>query len=101
MPATYSIIANYFASERRGRPVGLIGMSSALGASLSFLIGSGVLTVAPEGSGVVLPLIGAVVGWQVAFLVAGSPGLLICLVMLAIHDPRAGAEGARSDQSGP
>jgi MFS family permease len=87
MPAGFSMLADYFPPARRGRAMALVSMCSAFGNGASFMLGGAVLHAVPGDSTVVLPLLGATLGWQLAFYVAATPGVLVALLLLLIREP--------------
>ena len=98
-PAAYSLLADYFEPGKRGRAIAIVALSATVGSGGSFLIGGLVLQVIPGDALVHAPLVGDRFGWQLAFMVAGAPGLLIALTMLAIREP-ARQEKARPVEGG-
>ena len=85
-PAAYSLIADYFPPERRGRAMGVYTMGGFIGAGLAMIVGA--LAILATGSTTThLPLLGVVPGWQAAFLFIGVPGIGITVAMLLIREP--------------
>ena len=89
-PAAYSIISDSFPRRRLGLAMGVFGLGSAVGAGLAFMIGGAVVALVAGADATVLPVIGRVAPWQLAFLIAGAPGILVVLLFLALPDPRHG-----------
>lgn len=85
-PATYSLLADYFPPARRGRAIAAVGICGGLGAGASFLLGSAVLHAVPGDAIVHLPVIGAVLGWQLTFFVAGAPGLVLAALAFVVRE---------------
>jgi len=86
-PSAYSLLSDYFPRERLASAMGVYQMGVYLGGALALLIGGLVAGVLPPESSFTLPVIGAVKGWHVVFLALGVPGLLLSLLVLAIHEP--------------
>lgn len=86
-PAAYSIIADSFPPRRLGLAIGIYGLGSAIGAGLAFMIGAVVVGLVAGAEEVTLPLFGTMRSWQVAFLCAGLPGLLVAAVFLVLPEP--------------
>jgi MFS family permease len=92
-PAAYSMLCDYFPSRVRATVLALYSSGIYLGAGLGLGIGGLIVerwdaafggTQAPFG----------LRGWQVAFLVVGSPGLLLALWVRSLREPvRGAAEG--------
>ena len=87
-PNGYSLIADYFPPEKRAKPMGIFIMGSTLGQAFTLFAGGALIqylmknniTWAPPWGGTLKP-------WQIAFICAGAPGLLIALMVLAIREP--------------
>jgi MFS family permease len=78
-PASLSMISSYFGPELRGRAVAVFQASGMIGILLTFVVGSWLVTA---------------FGWRAAFLVAGLPGLLCSLALLAwVREPGRGQPG--------
>lgn len=86
-PATYSLIADLFPENKRGRALGLFASGVNVGAGLALLIGGAVVAMATKMGSIDTP-IGALRSWQVVFIVVGLPGILVALLALTIHEPR-------------
>jgi MFS family permease len=86
-PAAFSLLADTFEPRIRGRAIAVVALSGTIGSGGSFLIGGLVLRAVPGDTLVHLPLLGDRLGWQIAFLAAGAPGLLIAALMLAVREP--------------
>lgn len=79
-PISMSLIGDLFAPSRRATAVSIYYLSVAIGTGASFIIG-GYVT--------------ATHGWRAAFWVAGAPGLLLALLILAtVREPARGAHEA-------
>jgi predicted MFS family arabinose efflux permease len=72
---TPSLIADLYAPERRGRALAIFYAAIPGGTALGYMLGGA---------------IGAHHGWRAAFLVAGAPGLVLALALLALHEPPRG-----------
>lgn len=95
-PAAYSLIADYFPAGKRGRAMGIYTMGGFIGAGLAMIVGA--LAILATGSTTThVPLIGAVPGWQAAFLYIGVPGIGLTMAMLFIREP---ARQERASQTG-
>jgi predicted MFS family arabinose efflux permease len=78
VPASYSMIGDYFAPTRRGGAIGVVTVGSVLGFSIgAFAAG----------------LLNDRFGWHIAMMAVGLPGLVIALVVwLTVKEPRRGAQ---------
>ena len=86
-PAAYSMIADSFPPEKRARPLGVYAIGAILGVGLALIIGGAVVHWASSAPPVVLPVIGELKTWQLAFLVVSVPGPLLALLLLPMREP--------------
>jgi len=98
-PAAYSMIADQFPPEKRGRALGVYSMGVYLGIGLAAIIGGAVVGRLAGQPPFPVPLIGELASWHVAFLVVGLPGILLALWVRTLREPeRHGvAPAARSE----
>lgn len=87
-PAAYSILADYFPKERLPAAMGVYQMGIYVGGASALVLGGFMASVVPPGSVVILPLIGAVKGWHLVFLMLGIPGVLLSGAMLLVREPQ-------------
>lgn len=99
-PATYSLIADYFPPDRRGLPMGVFGSGVYVGMGLALLLGGALIRLLTDVGPIDVPVLGAFAPWQVAFVCAGLPGLLLAGLVLFLREPREHAD-ARRDVAGP
>ncbi len=90
-PGTYSLLADYFPPERLGVPMGIFGAGVYVGTGLAFGIGGLVVAWLQNVHTAVGPL-AHLSAWQMAFVVVGTPGLLLAGLLLLLWEPRTGAE---------
>jgi len=86
-PASYSLIADLFPSNRRGTPLGLYNTAIYLGSGLAMIIGGAVVARVGHTAALRVALIGSVRPWQIVFFVVALPGLLVALLMATIREP--------------
>nr|WP_290915768.1 MFS transporter [Hyphomonas sp. 34-62-18] len=73
-PASHSLIGDTVPPEKRGSAIAFFGLGIPIGSLMGMVIG-GVLA--------------DTVGWRIAFMVAGVPGILLALVLwFAVKEPR-------------
>lgn len=85
-PAAYSLIADYFPPEKRGRAVSVYTTGGFVGAGLALILGA--FAILATGSTTVhIPLVGTVASWQAAFLFVGVPGIGVAAAMMAVREP--------------
>jgi MFS family permease len=86
-PAAYSLISDYFPRRSRARAMSVYASGVLIGSGLAYLAG-----------GMILPLADRVAqwlnesgfqrnGWQVAFILAATPGVVLPLLLLAVREP--------------
>lgn len=85
-PCAMSLIADAFPAEKRGRAVGLIGASTAMGGGLGIGVG---------GS-----LVGAM-GWREVFYLYGAAGILVLPMLLVLVEPARTSGEAGVDHDPP
>lgn len=93
-PAAYSMLADYFPPERRGRAVSLYSSGVYVGSALAFIVGGLVIAATGQDTMTVLPLLGSLRPWQAAFVIVALPGLLVFALMLTVREPARKAAAA-------
>ncbi|MEC3909496.1 MFS transporter [Sphingobium sp. CR2-8] len=91
-PAAYSLIIDFFEPRQRGRATSLYYVAMSIGGGGSVLLGGLLLQVIPS-AGLSLGGVGFA-PWRLLFLFAGLPGLLACLLMLTVREPRRRGVGS-------
>jgi MFS family permease len=86
-PSAYSLIGDYFGARRQGVAMALYSVGAYLGSGLALLVGAEITARVPTGP-VAVPLLGALQGWQLVFVLIGMPGLVIALWMITLREPR-------------
>jgi MFS family permease len=96
-PAAYSLIADYFRPNARGRAMSVYNIANYIGTGASLLIGGIVISLVGHTTAATLPLVGELASWKVVFLLVGAPGLLVALWLFTVGEvPRKQAGGAQS-----
>ncbi|HTT01795.1 MAG TPA: MFS transporter [Steroidobacteraceae bacterium] len=72
-----TLLADYFPVTVRGRVFAVFGMAIPVGAALGYIVGG---------------LVDHWYGWRAAFFVAGVPGMLLAVAVLALPDPPRGLQ---------
>lgn len=85
-PTAYSLISDYFPAKKRATALAIYSSGLYLGGGVSLLLGAKI----SQGWDAANPGGGAfgLVGWQVAFLAVGIPGLLVALWVATLREPR-------------
>jgi len=93
-PPAYSMIADYFPPHRLGKPIGVYSAGVYVGVGLAFIGGGALVHYFSSAPPMVLPILGEVAPWRLAFLSVGLPGILLALLMLTVKEPprRGGAQ---------
>lgn len=86
-PATYSLLADYFPKNRLPLAIGVYQMGIYLGGASALILGGLIATRFPPAATIDIPLIGAVKGWQLIFLMLGVPGILLAFPLMLIREP--------------
>jgi MFS family permease len=84
-PAAYSMLADLFSPASLPRALSLYSASIYVGSGLALIGGGALIGVVPP---VTLPFAGTLAPWQLLFIIAGLPGLLIALLVLRLREPR-------------
>ncbi len=101
-PAANSLIADLFPPAKLGRALAVYSLGIPIGSAMAFILGGAVVDWVAALPPIVWPVIGALHGWQVAFLAVGLPGLVFALAMLLLPEPaRLGRRLAGSGYSVP
>lgn len=87
-PAAYSIITDYFPPHKLSRALSTYVMGTYLGMGCAYVIGGGVVSLLSDMAPPILPLVGMIYPWQVAFFIVGLPGLLLCLLVWTVREPQ-------------
>lgn len=86
-PAAISIVADYFVSEKRGKPTALVLAAGMFGGAAANAVGGLMLDWFANNPAPDLPLIGQPRPWQAALLAAGVPSLLAAPLLLMMREP--------------
>ncbi len=95
-PAAFSLLADYFPSNRLARAASVYSTGVYFGAGLALMIGGAIIQMVSSGPARVVPLLGPVFPWQLTFMVVGLLGLPIVLLMLTIREPLRRGAAARA-----
>lgn len=75
-PAANSLVADYYPLSHRGRAFSVQQVMSLLGIGVGIGLGG---------------LVGAALGWRWAFLIVGSPSIVVAFMVFRLREPRRGA----------
>ncbi|AMN47697.1 hypothetical protein ACG33_11415 [Steroidobacter denitrificans] len=94
-PAAYSLIADLFKPKQRARAFAVYGSGIYLGSGLAFVLGGRLVEFLETLPPLDVALFGTMQGWQLTFMIAGAPGVILGLVIAFTREPQRG----RFDQS--
>jgi MFS family permease len=86
-PGSYSLLSDSFPPARLARALCIFTIGGSLGSGLSYIVGGSVAEWATRVPPVVLPYLGALQPWQLAFMIVGLPGLAVAGLVLTIAEP--------------
>ncbi len=87
-PAAYSMITDYFPKAKLARALSVYTLGVTLGSGFAYMLGGAVVAYVQTIDDVVVPLLGALQGWQLTFFIVGIPGLLVALLLyLTVDEP--------------
>lgn len=86
-PAAYSLIADFFPPESRGRAVAFYTLGASIGSAIAYLGGGELIGFAARHGMITLPLLGVLAPWRFTFVAAGLPGLAIAALALTMREP--------------
>ena len=93
-PAAFSLMIDMFPRQRMGVAASVFYWGNLLGAGLALLIGGAVREAAGTMAPWTFPVLGAVTGWRLVFVMLGIPGMLFSLLVLTVKEPpRTGTAG--------
>lgn len=92
-PAAYSMITDYFPKSQLARALSVYTLGVTIGSGFAYMLGGAVIAYVQNIDHIQVPVLGAMEGWQLTFLIVGLPGLLVAALMaLTVREPaRRGA----------
>lgn len=94
-PVAYSLLADLFGPRKRARAFSIYAMGIYLGTGTAFVLGGKLIHALQGMPPMTLPVLGDVRGWELAFMIAGVPGLFLALALWCAHEPARGAHEGR------
>ncbi|WP_161956833.1 MFS transporter [Sphingosinithalassobacter portus] len=85
VPAAYSLVADYFAPDRRARAVAWVTIGIPIGAGSALFVGGLLLKLfeTPQA----LPVLGEVQPWSLVLITFGIAGIIVAALALTIREP--------------
>jgi MFS family permease len=93
LPASWSLLADYFERERLPRAMSFFVLGPFVGGGLALIFGGLAVRALSQPGGT--DWLGGIEPWRAAFICVGSPGLLVGLALLAVREPPRRVIGAR------
>lgn len=87
-PASYSMMSDLFPKEKVTTAIGVYGTGVTIGGGIAFVIGGSLISLINSIDGVDLGILGTFEAWQLAFVLAGVPGLLLAFLIFTVPEPR-------------
>ena len=87
-PATFSMISDLFPPHRLPRAIAVLNFGFFGGAGIALLVGGAIIGALSALPPMDVPLIGTLHGWQLSFLIASIPGLIVALLMTTVREPK-------------
>ena len=96
-PAAWSLMSDYFTRKRLPRAMSVYLMGPYIGGGAALIFGGVVLGGAANLIGI-FPFLAGLEPWQITFIMAGVPGLVLCVLFLLVREPqRMSLTGAATD----
>jgi MFS family permease len=87
VPCVFSIVADCFPPEKRGRATGAVSTGVSIGAGVALFGGGLMLRLAAQINHLSWPVVGALHPWQLVFIGYGLPGLVVLMLLLTVPVP--------------
>lgn len=104
-PSAVSLLSDYFPKTKLPFAISIYSMGVFIGGGAALIGGAYVLT-ALEGVTWTLPFVGTLEFWQIGFLIAAAPGIVLAVVIYCLREPKrkemaVDASGAEQKASFP
>jgi len=100
-PAAYSMIPDLFPPHRVAFAMAVFMSGVTIGGGLAMLLGGMIVEWAASAQPV-LPLVGQIAPWKVAFIAVGFPGVLVALlILLTVKEPARRIQKGATDEAPP
>jgi MFS family permease len=97
IPPAISLIADSFAPQVRGLPVGIFAMATQLGGPLGITAGGALLSAGNHGHFAALPVIGNLAPWRLVLVLMGLFGFVGPVLLATVREPQRRAAGGGTD----
>jgi MFS family permease len=86
-PCALSLISDMFPLHRRGAPLSVHMLGSAIASGVGAMLVGFILTQAALGSFAAVPALAGLAPWRLAFILVGTTGLIVVLLLLSQREP--------------
>ena len=86
-PAANSLIADHFPRAEQSRAIAFLNMGVATWMGFAYLVGGLIVAWMASQPPMSFPVVGHLEPWQVVFVAAGLPGMLVALLVFGIREP--------------
>lgn len=87
-PAAYSILSDYFPKDKLPRALAILQLGYSWGQGLTLIIGGAIFAWILNMPPLDIPILGELRPWQVTFIIAGVPGLILAPLMATVREPK-------------
>jgi MFS family permease len=99
-PGAHSMLSDLFPRRKLSMALGVFVIGANIGVAVSYGLGGTLIHWLSVAEKLQLPLLGEFRPWQLAFLIAGAPGVALCWLLFTIPEPvRQRQGGAASSQA--
>lgn len=95
-PSANSLISDYFPPDRLAKPVALYASGSLYGPALALIAGGPIIDYLLKLGSIDIFLLGSWPAWQLTFVIAGIPGILLAFIFRFIKEPPRHGRSAKS-----
>ncbi|MBV9510009.1 MAG: MFS transporter [Caulobacteraceae bacterium] len=88
LPSASSMFSDLFPKERLAGVMAMVSAGSVVGGAVSLALGGLIVGMSQHAQSYALPLIGPTKPWQLVFILAGLPGLVLAPLVLLIAEPK-------------
>lgn len=86
-PSAVSLLSDYFPKNKLPFALSIYSIGLFIGAGMAG-IGGGIVLEMLKGVTLTLPFFGTLEYWQIGFLIAAAPGLLLAIIILSLREPK-------------
>ncbi|MEZ5597994.1 MAG: MFS transporter [Pseudomonadales bacterium] len=87
-PAAFSMLTDSFPRATLARALSIYMLGVTFGSGAAYMLGGAVIAYVEQLGTITLPVLGALEGWQLTFLLVGLPGVFVALLVIAtVREP--------------